>query len=203
MKTRNGFYKYLSLMVRMSVLIAVFTVTAHARDYTKEFGFSVGFSPGSTHGIGAVTGQQFVQAGIDFGFVLRCRQDTCLKYKISLIPVAFVHGDPATTLRRPGRTVYGGGIDPIGFQLNFRTHKRLQPFLTLTGGCLYFTEQVPVTNSSQYNFTFGGGIGGEYVSGGRSILFGYRYHHLSNGYTGNENPGIDSHILFVGVSFKR
>jgi opacity protein-like surface antigen len=202
-RTRNSFYQYINKTMLFPVLVMAFTITADARDYNREFGFSVGFSPGSTHGIGTVGGQQFVQAGFDFGFVLNCWEDTCLKYKVSLIPVAFVHGDQATLRFRHGRTVYGGGADPIGFQLNFRSHKQLQPFLTLAGGFLYFAEQVPVINSSQYNFTFGGGGGVEYMLGSHSILLGYRYHHISNARTGNVNPGIDSHILFLGFSFKR
>ena len=187
----------------LAVMTAAFTDAAHAQDYSKEFGFSAGFSPVSTYGIGTTDGQQFVQVGLDFGFVLHRRQNVYLKYKVSLIPVAVVHGDQETHKLRPSRTVYGGGADPIGMQVNFRRHRRLEPFFAVTGGFLYFTEQVPVTDSSRFNFTFSGGGGGEYGVGRHSILFGYRYHHISNKNTGYENPGIDSHILFMGISYKR
>jgi len=43
----------------------------------------------------------------------------------------------------------GGGAEPIGVQLNFRNHRKWQPFVNATGGFLYFTEQVPVTGSSR------------------------------------------------------
>ena len=187
----------------LAAMTTAFVDAARAQDYSKEFGFSAGYSPGSTHGIGTIHGQQFVQAGLDFGFVLYRWQNVYLKYKVSLIPVAFVHGDQATLRSRRKRTVYAGGADPISLQFNFNRHRRFEPFLTLTGGFLYFTEQVPVIDSSRYNFTFSGGGGGEYMIGRNSIIIGYRYHHISNKDTGKKNPGIDSHILFMGFSFKR
>ena len=190
-------------MLLPAAITAAFSDAAHAGDYSKEFGFSAGFSPVSTHGIGTIDGQQLVQVGLDFGFVLYRWENVYLKYKVSLIPVAFVRGDQATLQLRRDRTVYGGGADPVGLQFNFRRYRRLEPFLAVTGGFLYFAEQVPVTDSSRYNFTFSGGGGGEYRVGRHSVLFGYRYHHISNKNTGIENPGIDSHILFAGVSFKR
>ena len=196
--------KHLTLKaLLLAVMAMTFADAANAQDYSKEFGFSAGYSPGSTYGIGTIDGQQFVQTGLDFGFVMHRWQNVYLKYKISLIPVAFVHGDQATLQLRRNRTVYGGGADLVGLQFNFRSLRRFQPFLTATGGFLYFAEQVPVTDSSRYNYTFSGGGGGEYMIGRRSILIGYRYHHISNKNTGQENPGIDSHILFTGFSFKR
>lgn len=186
------------------MLIGPFAIGVIAEDYKKEFGFSAGYSPGSTTGIGVTEGQQFFQTCIDFGFVLYRWQDVSFKYKASLIPVAFIHGDQATLQLRSNRMIYGGGADPIGLQFNFRSQKRLQPFLAGSGGFLYFTEQIPVANSSQYNFTFSFIGGSEYMTGGKhSILFGYRYHHISNANTGNVNPGIDSHVMFAGLSFKR
>ena len=169
-----------------------------------EFGITLGFSPDSYDGIiGTVTGQQYCEASLNFGYIIWRNNDYAFKYKVSLIPFAFIYGDHSTLLLRPVRSVYSVGAEPLGLQLNFRNNRRLQPFVNATGGFLYFTEQVPVTNSSQYNFTFSFGGGVEIFSRYESILLGYRFHHISNGSTAALNPGIDLQMLSLGFSFRR
>jgi opacity protein-like surface antigen len=83
--------------------------------------------------------------------------------------------------------------------LHFR---KLQPFLTSGGGFLYFNRHM--FNATQLNFTAQVAVGLQvFTSKHRSVDFGYRYHHISNANLGNENPGMDSHVLFLGVSFLR
>ena len=77
----------------------------------------------------------------------------------------------------------------------------MQPFAAATGGFLYFSEQVPVAGASQFNFTydFSGGI--QIVnSNRRSFTIGYKYHHISNGYTATFNPGVDLQMIYAGFS---
>lgn len=195
--------RILILFAIISVLAAIPASAQDDYNYTKEFGATFGFSPDSNTGIGKTTGQQYYEASLNFGYVFHQNDNVAWKYKASLIPFALVHGDPATLQLRPDRTVYGGGAEPIGIQLNFRNHRKFQPFVNATGGFLYFTEQVPVTDSSQYNFTFAFGGGVEIFSNRHSFVLGYRYHHISNGYTATYNPGIDSQMISVGFSFKR
>jgi len=196
-------------MVRFTILIIAALASVSiclAQDdysYKKEFGATFGVSPTSNRGIGVTEGQQFYEASLNFGYVFWQHDSFAVKYKASLVPFALVHGDEATLQLRPDRTVYGGGAEPIGFQLDFRNHRKVQPYVNVTGGFLYFTEQVPVTDSSQYNFTFSFGTGLEILSGRHAFVVGYRYHHISNGYTAMFNPGIDSQIISFGFSFKR
>ena len=192
-------------VLTLLIVITLAAISAVAQDdysYKKEFGATFGVSPDSNQGIGVTAGQQYYEASLNFGYVLHQTDSYALKYKFSLIPFALVHGDEATLQLRPDRTVYGGVAEPIGIQLNFRNHRRLQPFIGATEGFLYFTEQVPVTDSSQYNFTFAFGGGVEIFSNRHSFVLGYRYHHISNGYTATYNPGIDSQMISVGFSFK-
>lgn len=191
------------VLITAALSLAPACLAQDSYSYTKEFGATFGVSPDSNHGIGVTEGQQFYEASLNFGYVFSQNDKYAWKYKASIIPFALVHGDQATLLLRPDRTVYAGGAEPIGFQLNFRNHRKVQPFLNTTGGFLYFTEQVPVTGSSQYNFTFSFGTGVEIFSGRHSVALGYRYHHISNGYTAMYNPGIDSQIISIGFSFKR
>ena len=78
-----------------------------------------------------------------------------------------------------------------------------QPFLNTQGGFLYFTEQVPVPESSQFNFTFSFGAGVQAFRGARALTLGYKFHHISNAQTGHYNPGIDSNLFYFGWSFLR
>ena len=195
------------LPIIISIIIVLTAIPTHAQDgysFKKEFGVAFGFSPDSYNGfIGTINGQQYYEALLNFGYVLWQNDDYAWKYKVSLIPFAIIHGDQATLQFRPERTVYAGGAEPIGLQMNFRNHRKIQPFMNATGGFLYFTRQVPVTDSSQYNFTFSFGGGVEIFYNRRSLILGYSYHHISNGYTAKYNPGLDSHKLSIGLSFKR
>lgn len=103
------------------------------------------------------------------------------------------------------RTTYGFGLEPVGFDFNFRRRHRFQPIAGINGGFAIFTHDVPVSNSNSFNFTFSlrGGVQ-IFTSESRSITIGYRYHHISNANTGNPfNPGIDSNFIYAGYSFHR
>ena len=106
----------------------------------------------------------------------------------------------------PGRRItYGFGLEPVGFDFNFRRHHRFQPVVGINGGFAIFRRDVPVSNSNSFNFTFSlrGGVQ-IFTSQSRSITIGYRFHHISNADTGNPfNPGIDSNFIYAGYSFHR
>ncbi len=194
------------LLTSLLILIFATTLLAQENNDRSELGVGFGYSPISTHGIGVSPERQFMLATITYSHVLTGDEDTVLKYRFSLVPAAFVrHGTVAglngTTLLP--QTTYGGGAEPIGLQVNWRRSTHVQPYIGATGGFLYFTDQVPVPDSSQYNFTFSFGGGIELLNSGRGTLrLGYRFHHLSNGYTGDVNPGIDSHIIEIGFALR-
>ena len=98
----------------------------------------------------------------------------------------------------------GVGGSPIGAQVNFVHFHRVEPFLTSGGGFLYFNHRMFGT-TQQFNFTaqLGGGVQLFTSSRRTAIDLGYKYHHISNANLGNQNPGLDSHMLFVGLSLFR
>ena len=103
------------------------------------------------------------------------------------------------------RTTYGFGLEPVGFDFNFRRRHRFQPVIGINGGFAIFRRDVPIPNSNSFNFTFSlrGGMQ-IFMSESRSVTIGYRYHHISNANTGNPfNPGIDSNFIYAGYSFHR
>ena len=111
-------------------------------------------------------------------------------------------GDPRTG---GGHRVYSYGVggSPIGAQVNFVHFRHIEPFLTSGGGFLYFNHQM--FRQTRFNFTaqLGGGV--QFLTSNRRTAFdlGYKYHHISNANLGNSNPGLDSHMLFIGVSLLR
>lgn len=119
--------------------------------------------------------------------------------------------DPATGF--PGYTftqtcgtrwTYAGGISPLGQRINIAPRNRLQPFAVCNAGFLVSPRDVPLNNSSRFNFTFEFGGGFEFFHDRRhSWSVEYRIHHLSNAYTGTYNPGVDSQIFKLTYSLSR
>ncbi|HEX4022962.1 MAG TPA: acyloxyacyl hydrolase [Acidobacteriaceae bacterium] len=93
------------------------------------------------------------------------------------------------------RWTYAGGLSPLGFQFHFLNRHRWQPELIGQAGFMVSPRDLPIFNSSQFNFTFQFGAGLEYYyANQRSLMFEYRYHHFSNDFTGTNNPGTDSGV---------
>jgi hypothetical protein len=125
-----------------------------------------------------------------------------VRWVFDAIPMALVDDRYASTGRRAYS--YGIGASPIGAQVNFVHFRRIEPFLTSGGGFLFFNHRMFGT-TQQFNFTaqLGGGVQ-LFTSSRRTALdLGYKYHHISNANLANQNPGLDSHMLFVGLSFFR
>lgn len=127
--------------------------------------------------------------------------DSTLEYSLE-IDLYARYTYPEFTADRQINTVSGGGFSPLGFQLNFLDYQRLQPFLKTSGGLMFLSEPFPDYRGKKFNFTFEAGGGIEYmITSNASITLGYRYLHLSNGETGQVNPGIDSNFFYGGITF--
>ena len=97
---------------------------------------------------------------------------------------------------------FGEGFSPIGFKANFLPRHRLQPVFTALAGYMFSTRPIPVVDAGSWNFTFEVGAGFElYRSARRSIRAEYLLHHISNDYTANTNPGIDSQMIQITYAF--
>jgi hypothetical protein len=102
------------------------------------------------------------------------------------------------------RWTIGEAISPVGMQWNFLPRRTLQPFFSGHGGYMYSTQPIPISDAGSFNFTFDLGAGIElYRSKTRSIRAEYRYHHISNHETAEENPGIDNGLFQLTYTFGR
>ena len=194
----RGVSRLLSILFTTTFLVSLACAQQRAT-HDNEFGvwFEGQFANG--HAFGSTIDSRMYQVEARYSRLVFTNRLIALRYVAEVVPLSVV-GDP----RANGQRVYayGAGGSPIGAQINFLYSHRLQPFLTSGGGFLYFNRQM--FGATQFNFTAQVGAGVQvFASRHRSIDFGYKYHHISNANLGNINPGMDSHVVFVGVSFVR
>lgn len=102
------------------------------------------------------------------------------------------------------RWVVGQALSPVGMEWNFLTRRRLQPLLVGHGGYMYSSQPIPIDHAGSFNFIFDIGAGFEYFhSPSKSLRVEYRYHHISNHETADQNPGIDNGIVQISYVFGR
>ena len=172
----------------------------------NEFGVWTGYSPFSFVLKGTSKDRKLFLLNLQYARTLLSVRPIRLKYVAEAVPVVLefqptqhyvVNGKLITN---PAGTIYGAGANPVGLQANIG-QKTWQPFVSGTLGFLYFHQQVPILGSSQFNYTISVGFGMQARIGrGRSLSFGWKYHHLSNNYQARLNPGIDSGVFYLGYA---
>ncbi len=173
---------------------------------TNELGFWAGGSFDSPTLMGTAEDRKYFTIGLRYGRVFATSKRVAYEYTVDFVPVAVVfQPDFAQAFSRSGASsVYGLGLSPIGFKVNFNRNSRFKPFLSTSGGFLYFKDPVPddIPGATRFNFTFDFG-GGVQISTGerRAIILGYKFHHISNGGRSQINPGLDANVIYVGYSF--
>lgn len=175
----------------------------------NEFGIWSGFSPFSFRFEGQTENRKLFLLNLQYARTLFSTTPITLKYTAEIVPVALqsrpvevylVNNNNVVT---PAGTVYGAGASPVGFQANVG-RKSVQPFANGSVGFLYFSQQVPIVDSSQFNYTVTVGFGAQFFrSSGRTFTVGWKYHHLSNDNQATLNPGIDSSVFYAGFSLVR
>jgi opacity protein-like surface antigen len=194
----RGVSLLLSLVFTTTFLVNVGCAQERAT-HNNEFGVWFDGQFGNGHAFGSTIDSRMYQVEVRYGRLVYTNHLLALRYIAEVIPLSLV-GDPHAN----GQRVYahGAGGSPIGAQINFLHSHRVQPFLTSGGGFLYFNRQM--FGATQFNFTAQVAAGVQvFTSRHHSIDFGYKYHHISNANLGRINPGMDSHMVFVGVSFVR
>jgi hypothetical protein len=169
-----------------------------ASDARHDFQFFAGYSPVSATLIGTTTDRQFLLAG--FGYSYRCWvwPSASIAYSGELMPAA--------NLLEPTHAVYGFAITPLGFTAEFGRRHKVYPYLQTNEGIIASSEPIPinVTGATGLNFLIdlGGGVRIK-MSERRAISLGYKFLHISNGFTSAVNPGVDNNVFYVGFSILR
>jgi hypothetical protein len=162
--------------------------------------------------LGVTPGRDHVFVGLQaFTPILRVGS-LRISYGAQLLPLVIVRGRSApigyTGATNPDGTIpgpdvaYAAGLSPFGFDLTLPLTDRVHTYGAAAAGGLIFTRPFPVPEARRLNFTleYGGGL---LVRTGRAqwLRLGYKYHHLSNAYTAQINPGLDAHVLYAGYEW--
>lgn len=99
---------------------------------------------------------------------------------------------------------YGFGLTPLGGEVVFTPSSGTELSFGAAGGALLFDRPVPITSAMRFNFTASVSAALSLVSPrGSGWTLGYRFHHLSNAGLVDNNPGLASHVVFVGARWQR
>lgn len=100
------------------------------------------------------------------------------------------------------RTAYGVGLAPLGLETVWFRSAPASVVLSLSGGGAFFTRPIPDPEATRFNFT-AEGVAGVRIRLPRTsdavITAGLRWHHISNGFTGQVNPALDSRLLYLAL----
>lgn len=166
----------------------------------NEFGLWAGGSPDSSVFIGKTADRSLLLVGLRYGRILGAWDWLSLEYTFDILPAAVVF-EPRR-VRSGSSTIYGAGLSPLGFKINFGQLSWIKPFVGASVGFLYFEDDVPVPRSSRFNWTPEIGLGLQFfLTPKRAVTIGYKYHHISNAGIERRNPGLDSNVLYAGFSF--
>jgi len=169
-----------------------------ASEPRHNFQFFAGYSPASATLIGTTTDRQFLLAG--FGYSYRCWiwPAASIAYSGELMPAA--------VLFEPNHAAYGFAVTPLGFTVEFGRRRRIFPYLQTNEGIIASSEPVPINipGATGLNFLIDLGGGVRIKAGGRrAISLGYKFLHISNGFTSAVNPGVDNNVFYAGFSILR
>ncbi len=159
--------------------------------------------------------------GVRYAWTTKNNPSHRLRYYMDFIPLIIVNyrerrliqSTPTTTaIVGDRKTVFGVGFTPIGLQFNWRNSKKFQPFIAGGFGLALFNKKFPDNRSPLQPDKFGSrfqlmpefGAGVEIRrSKTRSYFLGYKYHHLSNGYTAPLNVGYNTNMIYGGMYFEK
>jgi hypothetical protein len=141
-------------------------------------------------------GRQYVPVNVSWGRdVMRDAGPGFLRgrlmWAVELMPM-YWQREPTTTL--------GVGVSPLLWRWRFVPHARAAPFAELGFGGLFTADPVP-EGTEAANFIAHGGFGVRWRPASRlSLVTAYRFQHISNGNQLTTNPGVNAHVVWLGVA---
>ena len=99
-------------------------------------------------------------------------------------------------------SIYGIGFAPLVWRWNFTPQPGWSAFGEMAMGGMWSSEPIP-EKTSHGNFTAHWGAGLRLrPRGPHSVVVAYRFQHLSNGNQLGSNPGVNSHVVLLGWSYR-
>lgn len=108
---------------------------------------------------------KFFLGAFRYGRTLAANESLALQYTLDAVPLAVATGNivssttvgPVMAFQR--ETAYGGGLTPLGLQLDFANGSRVHPFVHVNGGGLIFDKPVPLPDAGKFAFVGEAGTG--------------------------------------------
>jgi hypothetical protein len=102
------------------------------------------------------------------------------------------------------QNTYAAAITPVGLRVSAMPRWIFQPSIAIDTGFVISARDIPLDDSSQFNFTFAVGPGLQFFNSSHTSLRAeYLYRHISNAGLGAQNPGIDQGVVRLTVSYHR
>lgn len=147
---------------------------------------------------------------VELTIPLRSRSDWGFEYPLRAVPLALARHNPTDSAMRlaggwsmspgtPRERNLGAGVKPLALRA-WVGGGRVRLEGDVSAGFLLFANPMLAANASRFNFVAEADVGVRFaLPDGREIVVGYRRHHLSNGGLAEVNPGLNSHVLYVGL----
>jgi len=180
----------------LAVLILITPNLLSAQVGPEDGGHEVQIWAGGGHTVAGGRGNIGVfDAGLRYGWVLTGLHLPGLlrgrfEYAVDAVPVFLVF--------QPANIASGVGFDPLGLKWNFERHRRISPYLELTGGVLFTNHDVPIY-ANNVNFTPSAALGTHLLGAKYNWSLELRYLHISDAGLTHLNPGINTVQVRLGV----
>jgi hypothetical protein len=162
---------------------------------------------GGGTGLGAASDFKFINAGLRIGRVLTGTIGDgtfrgTFEWASDVIPLYYVRQSDFYD-SGPQHWVYAFSVNPVVLKWNWVANRKITPYFAAEGGMLISSKDVPLPDTSSFNFTPGGAFG-IYVHRGEKQAVDLSVHitHISNASLGDHNPGINATMQFrVGYTW--
>jgi hypothetical protein len=131
-------------------------------------------------------------------------------YHVRAVPLAMMRDNPTQLATKNGlgwslptttarASTFGFGLKPAGLR-GWVGGDDLRLEADASAGVLRFGTPLFAANGAQLNFVYEMGVGLRMSwLAPRGMVIGYRRHHVSNAGFADINPGLNSHVLFLGL----
>lgn len=200
----------LSVLISFYIFVLIFTIEERSyaqstsepeNTFSPSIGFTGSYSNNSFRGWGTMENTR--QSFLFLQFTHTELKLNSLRFELSsdIILSGWIRY-PNDGLNGPKESVFGIGLIPVRLNLPI-LNRRNTPFIAPSTGIFVTDKPFPDSRGTKLNYILEIGLGYQFSIGSDRLLqVGYKLNHLSNGNTGSENPGIDSHMFFMGIFFQ-
>lgn len=162
-----------------------------------------GYSFSSVYLLGKTRNANSFITGIGARKAIRKYDNNALLYYTGdIIPYIYYHYPKRDDNDRMTKTS-GFGISPFGLLYDKPINDLWNYQLSISGSFILLNDIFPTDESRKLNFTFDPSFSiKRKITESFNLVGGYKFHHISNAQTGNENPGLDSNFIYLSLIFK-